>query len=196
MRLFVFSLGVLFFASMLAYAAIRTGFFGSGQIKRSDGTVATLTVPEFGALRGVLPPSLWVSTGLVLAASVTVSRALASVRRERQKPFRAWLAATLVLAVLFVIVQAPSLWSILAEHFDRNANTDAPMALAGAMFFLIVVHALHVVGGVLSLSWVLYRAGQDAYDHEHHMPIRHTALYWHFLDVVWLVMFGTLIVLG
>jgi heme/copper-type cytochrome/quinol oxidase subunit 3 len=156
----------------------------------------TLTSPDIGELRSVLPPSLWVSTGLVLAASVTISRSLSNVRRERQKPFRAWLAVTLVLAVLFVVVQAPSLWSILSEHFTRSKNVDAPMALVGAMFFLIVVHALHVLGGIISLSWVMYRAGQNAYDHEHHMPIRHTALYWHFLDVVWMLMFGTLLALG
>lgn len=196
MRLFVFSLGILFFASMLAYGAIRTGFFGKRQLRLPDGSIQTLAVLEFGALRPALPAALWISTVLVIAASFTISRSLAAVRRERQRPFRAWLAATLILAVLFVIMQAPSLGSILSEHFTRNRSGQTPVALVGAMFFLIVVHALHVVGGIITLAWVMYRAGQNTYDHEHHMAIRHAAFYWHFLDGVWLVMFGTLLVLG
>ncbi|MCS7034550.1 MAG: cytochrome c oxidase subunit 3 [Phycisphaerae bacterium] len=185
MRLFVLSLGMLFFASMLGYIAIRTGFFGRHEV-------------PLGTLRRTFPPSLWVSTALVLAASLTISRSLSAVRRERQRPFRFWLAATLVLAVLFVIVQAPSLAAILAAHFEqlRAAGDGRPMALFGLVFFLIVVHALHVVGGIIFLAWVLYRAGQNAYDHEHHIPVRHAALYWHFLDVVWIALFGTMFVLG
>lgn len=187
MRLFIFSLAVLFAASMLAYAAIRTGFFGS------------VTTP-LGSLRSQLPNALFVSTALVLLASFSISRALACVRREKQRPFRVWLATTMLLAIAFVIVQAPSLFTILSEHFAqlRSAlNSERrPMALLGLVFFLIVVHGLHVLGGIISLAWVTYRAGQNAYDHEHHMPIAHTAFYWHFLDVVWLVMFGTLYALG
>ena len=185
MRLFVLSLGMLFFASMLGYVAIRTGYYG-----RVD-------LPA-GALRPSFPASLWVSTALVLAGSFTISRALAAVRRERQRPFRAWLAATLGLAVLFVIVQTPSLAAILSAHFAqlRAAGEGRPMALFGLIFFLIIVHALHVAGGIVFLAWVLYRAGQNAYDHEHHIPIRHAALYWHFLDVVWIALFGTMFVLG
>jgi heme/copper-type cytochrome/quinol oxidase subunit 3 len=136
---------------------------------------------------------------------VSISLAVAAVRRERQRAFRGWLAATLGIAAAFVLVQAPSLGSILVSHLDqlRAAAGSAaegvarpPMALLGLIFFLIVVHALHVVGGIVALGWVLYRAGQNAYDHEHYLPIRHTALYWHFLDVVWLVMFGTMLLLG
>lgn len=185
MRLFVLSLGMLFVASMLGYVAIRTGFFGKVDL-------------PLGTLRGGLPAALWVSTAIVLLASFTISRALSAVRRERQRPFRVWLAATLVLAVMFVIVQAPSLASILSAHLTylRTAGEARPMALLGLVFFLIVIHAAHVVGGIIFLAWVLYRAGQNAYDHEHHMAVRHAALYWHFLDVVWIVLFGTMFVLG
>lgn len=193
MRLFVMSLSMLFIASMVGYAAIRTGLFGS-----QSNTAAR---PAVGLVRDALPASLFLSTGLVLMASLAVSRALACVRRERQRPFRAWLAATLLIGVAFVIVQTPALASILSQQLNdwnavRAAGGKPASAVLAAVFFLIIVHALHVVGGVISLSWVLYRAGQGAYDHEHHLPVRHTALYWHFLDVVWIVMFSLLWILG
>lgn len=190
MRLFVFSLGVLFFASMLAYAAIRTGFFGSARGKL-----------EPGAVRQALPASLLVSTALVLLASFTISRAVSAVRRERQAAFRGWLAATLLLGGTFVLVQVPSLVSILSEQLRqwraiRDAGGEPASGILAAVFFLIVLHAAHVVGGMISLAWTWYRAGQGVYDHENHVAVRNTALYWHFLDVVWMVMFTTLWALG
>lgn len=183
MRLFIASLGMLFAASMIAYVLLRVGVWGRNP-------------PPLGTIH--LPWSLWISTFLVLAASFTIHRSLHNVRLERQQPFRMWLAVTLALAILFVIVQTPSVWIIFSEHRARVAEAGAvgiPMAFYGLVFFLIVVHALHVLGGVLTLAWVLYRAGQNAYDHEHHMPVRHSAFYWHFLDVVWMVMFGTMWIL-
>lgn len=185
MRLFILSLGMLFFASMLAYVAIRTGFFGRAEL------------PQLGTVE--LPRTLWISTALVMLGSVTIHRAVVAVRREWQTAFRGWLAATLVLAVGFVIVQTPALGSLILQHGEqlRAAGAEGrPMALYGAIFFLIVLHALHVVGGIVSLAWVTYRAGQHAYDHEHYMPISHVAFYWHFLDAVWLVMYGTMTLLG
>jgi heme/copper-type cytochrome/quinol oxidase subunit 3 len=194
MRLFIASLGMLFLASMIAYALIRTGRFGSAEL------------PALGSI--VLPKSLWISTGLVLLGSVTISRAVAMVRRERQREFRGWLVATLIIAIAFVIVQTPALASLVTEHLhqlrtasaaaaEEGSNRSRPaMALYGFTFFLIVLHALHVVGGIVTIAWTTYRAGQGAYDHEHNLPIKHAALYWHFLDVVWIVMYGTLLSLG
>lgn len=185
MWLFLLSLGMLFLASMLAYVLIRTGLFGRAEL------------PQLGTVS--LPGTLWLSTALVMLGSITVHRAVVCVRREWQSAFRGWLAATLLLAVAFVIVQAPALGSLILQHSEelRAAGTEGrPMALYGAIFFLILVHAAHVVGGIVTLAWVTYRAGQHAYDHEHYLPVMHAALYWHFLDIVWLVMFGGMWLLG
>jgi len=54
---------------------------------------------------------------------------------------------------------------------------------------------LHVVGGLIYLMMVLLKAYAGRYDHERYTGVRHAAMYWHFLDIVWLVMFGTMVVL-
>jgi heme/copper-type cytochrome/quinol oxidase subunit 3 len=64
------------------------------------------------------------------------------------------------------------------------------------VFFLILVHALHVIGGIITLIRVAYRARKDVFDHENYQPVRHTAMYWHFLDAVWMVMFVTFLAIG
>ena len=145
------------------------------------------------ALRTIeLPWSLALSTLVILASSVTIHLAIQNVRRERQAAFRAWLGATLVLSVLFLLIQLPSLGSLLYEHFQA----DTGHTMLGLIFFLIVLHGLHVVGGIIPLAVITYRAGQNRYDHEHYQPVRHIGMYWHFLDGVWLIMYAVLWLTG
>ena len=61
-------------------------------------------------------------------------------------------------------------------------------AANGLTFFLVVLHALHVVGGVAGMVLLLFGISRNRYDHERHFPVRFCALYWHFLDLVWIIM--------
>jgi cytochrome c oxidase subunit 3 len=176
MWLFLAALAILFFASMLGYAVFRV----SGKLS-----------PPLGTLQ--FPALLWLSTALVLAASVSIHQALRSVRREQQEPLRRWVGITLILASLFVLVQTPALLSLLGTH---SARGETGHTLYGMVFFLILLHALHVVGGVVALLVVSVRAARHLYDHESHLGVRFAAMYWHFLDGVWLVMFGTMFLFG
>lgn len=176
MWLFLAALGILFLASMLGYAVFRV----SGKLS-----------PPLGTLN--FPTLLWLSTALVLAASVAIHQALRAVRREQQAPLRRWIAITLLLASLFVLVQAPALISLLDTHATRG---DTGHTLYGLIFFLVLLHALHVVGGVIALLLVARRAARHRYDHESHLGVRFAAMYWHFLDGVWLFMFGTMFIFG
>ena len=53
---------------------------------------------------------------------------------------------------------------------------------------LAVLHGLHVAGGVIALGIVAARAAIGRYDHERYWAVDFSALYWHFLDVIWLCM--------
>jgi cytochrome c oxidase subunit III len=171
MFLFLVSLSMLFGAGMIGYAIIRL----AGQ--RS---------PHAGALH--LPHILWLSTLLVICVSVTMGRAVAAVRRERMRAFSVWLTASLMLAIGFLVVQTPAMITLLMEHARYRS---AGLFLYGLIFFLIMVHALHVLGGMIALVRVRLQAHRGVYDHEHYQPVRHTAMYWHFLDVIWILMFVT-----
>ena len=60
----------------------------------------------------------------------------------------------------------------------------------------MVIHALHLFGGILPLAVVTRNAHLGAYDHEAHAPVKYVTMYWHFLDVVWIAMFAVLLVTG
>ncbi len=182
MALFLLSLALLFLASLLVYLLIRLGIFGN----MPGG------LPAIGSMQ--LSPWLWASTAVILVSSATIQFAVASVRRERQRDLRVWLWLTMALAVLFTVIQAPALYELYGRHAEAKAATSN--GLYGAIMFLIIVHALHVIGGIVALGIVLHGAVNARYDHEHYGPLKHTAMYWHFLDVVWIVLYATLLVTG
>jgi heme/copper-type cytochrome/quinol oxidase subunit 3 len=68
--------------------------------------------------------------------------------------------------------------------------------LYGLAFVLILVHALHVVGGIIGLVNTVRHGMHGDYDHENYYGIKHAAMYWHFLDGVWIVMFLGMFFLG
>ena len=191
MYLFLAALGMLFLSSMLGYVLVRWSKTRVVMDPDNPDVVAfPATAPPLGTIH--LPALLWLSTLIILASSVTIHLALQNVQRERQAKFRSSLIATLVLSLLFLLVQAPSLGGLIIEHFRvGNDNT-----MLGLIFFLVLVHALHVVGGIIPLAVTTYKAGQGRYDHEHYGPVKNVTMYWHFLDGVWLFMFAVLLVTG
>ncbi|QDU72680.1 cytochrome c oxidase subunit 3 [Mucisphaera calidilacus] len=204
MWLFLISLGMLFAASMLAYTIIRV----NGMLEKTNyitGEPIPPAGPPWGSM--TIPVGLWVSTAVILLSSFTIHRALTHIRLERQEAFCRAMWATLGLAVVFLLVQTPSLLALLGDHWDaiaqRQAVANGQMAAAdttstnplyGAVFVLILIHALHVIGGVVPLAIVTRDAHKRKYDHEHHAPVKHLAMYWHFLDAVWISMFAVLLV--
>ena len=189
MWLFLAALGMLFAASMLGYVLIRVQ-----QTRELFNPVTKITLPPSAPPLGTLhlPFGLWFSTLVILASSVTMHLALQNVRRERQPKFRNWLVATLVLSGLFLLVQTPSLAALLLEH----NRADTTHTLLGFVFFLVIIHALHLVGGILPLAVVTRNAHLGHYDHESHGSVKYVTMYWHFLDAVWIVMFAVLLLTG
>ncbi|MFN3165712.1 MAG: heme-copper oxidase subunit III [Phycisphaeraceae bacterium] len=188
MWLFLAALAVLFVAGMLAYVIIRI----TSTFDRPAGGVAGEVVPPTAPpLHSIdMPLILWLSTGAILISSYTIHRALDNVVHERQDRFRQALLATLLLAVPFFLAQGAGLATLLGRASEAGA------ALQNAIVFLIIVHALHVIGGLIPLAVILKRANRGRYDHEYHTPVKQLAMYWHFLDAVWLVMFATFLILG
>ncbi|HEX8520758.1 MAG TPA: cytochrome c oxidase subunit 3 [Tepidisphaeraceae bacterium] len=175
MWLFLAALTMLFGATMIGYLVIR-----------SRGNSPALHSMQF-------PPLLWLSTVVILAGSYTIHMAVSAIRLERQGLMRRYLLITCILAAIFCIVQTPALASLLLEH--RRAS-EGGLRLYGLVFVLILVHALHVLGGIVGLAATAVRAKQGKYDHEHYTGIKNAAMYWHFLDVVWLVMFLSIFFAG
>ena len=137
-----------------------------------------------------LPSRLWLSTALILGTSVALGGALRAARRGQQRALRRRLVAALLLGLAFLASQTASWFTLVAEQVTPRRNL-----WAFTFFVLTVLHALHVVGGLVPLSTVTARAWTGRYSPSAHAGVEYTALYWHFLDAVWLVLFAVLVVL-
>lgn len=177
LKLFLASLSMLFGASLVAYVIIRSRAQDRGL--------------EYGTLH--MPWTLWLSTAAIVASSITIHAAVRAVRAGRQAAFRRAMVATAILALAFLAIQTPSLYQILQTHEVARLQD---VFLYGLVLMLILLHAVHVLGGVIPLGVVTGRALQGRYHAGRYEPVRYCEIYWHFLDVVWLLMFGLLYALG
>ncbi|MCH8805303.1 MAG: heme-copper oxidase subunit III [Planctomycetes bacterium] len=172
MTLFLISLGVLFAASLIGYAIIR---------------VAADVWPPPGMPR--LPRALWLSTVILLVSSGTVQWALHSARTGRQKRLRAAMLSTTLLGFLFLACQTVIWFALVAANMPMTLN------LYAFLFYVLTgLHAAHVVAGLIPLVIVSINAFRGRYSQRSHAGLRYCAMYWHFLDGVWLVLFAVLVV--
>lgn len=174
MKIFLASLSMLFIASMMGYIVVRA---------RAEQW------PPEGAPS--LPSGLWLSTVVILACSFTIHLALKRIREDNPCRSRTYLAATFGLGILFLTLQSIS-WFQLAY----SAEIQLSNLYYFLFYFLTVLHAAHVIGGLLHLGVVFYFAWRLAYSAANHSGIEYAAMYWHFLDGVWVVMFIMLLIAG
>ncbi len=132
-----------------------------------------------------LPRSFLLTTVTMVAISVLLHLAVGAARREQLVDLSRYLVIAFVVSIVFFILQGTSLSWMIEQTMKP---TSATQNLYGLTFFLVVVHALHVVGGVAGLTFLLFGLSRQAYDHERNFPVRFCAIYWHFLDVVWFLM--------
>lgn len=132
----------------------------------------------------------FLNTVLLITSSVTLTLAHHSLReREKQKTLR-WLGATLVLGFLFICVQ-------VAEygHAIHDLNLTLKSGIYGSTFYMLTgFHGAHVTLGAIMLFVMYSRVKKDHFTPDDHFGFEAAAWYWHFVDVVWLMLFAVVYV--
>lgn len=166
MRLFLASLSILFAAALVGVLVVR---------------LRAPAWPPPGAPH--LPRSLWVSTAILLVLSALLLQAVRAARGACVAATRRQLAAALTLAVAFLLAQTASWLRMLQAGLVPRHSL-----FAFAFYLLTVLHALHVVAGLVPLGLVTDRVGRGRYlgDPE---PVELVASYWHFLAISWVAIF-------
>lgn len=150
--------------------------------------------PEHWADPGVVlnVPLTAVNTFLLICSSVTMVKAFAAIEHGDQKGLKLWLLATILIGASFVGVQMFEYIGLVHEGFVPNIATYAAEGsnLYGATFYTMTgFHGAHVTIGVLCLIFVLFRAMRGAYTAESYGGVEIIGLYWHFVDLVWIILF-------
>jgi cytochrome c oxidase subunit 3 len=122
--------------------------------------------------------------------SLAVHAGVRAVRLDRRRPFQAWMVTALVAALAFLVLQARFWTELLGQEIALGSAVASGMY---AYLLLTSLHAAHILGGVAMQALVTVRALRNDYWSLHHGQVRGTALYWHFIDAVWLVLVAFLL---
>ncbi|MEZ5393272.1 MAG: cytochrome c oxidase subunit 3 [Bryobacterales bacterium] len=141
--------------------------------------------------RSTCPPySTW-STAILLFSSVALEIARRQLRNGTLDKLRTWTFATLVLGLAFLVAQTLGWRDLLAQGVSMSNSAS------GSFFYILTAaHALHVLGGIGALIYLAARARMARPWANRLAAVDATAIYWHFLGVLWVYLFILLGVLA
>ncbi len=182
---------ILFFGGLfLGYTVYRTTWyaawaFGSNELSYWSGTIMT---------------------AVLLCSSLTMAMALYSAQMGKRQVTAMFLAATILLGLLFLGMKGYEYY----DHYERHEvpgatfyidpaaaehahTTQNQVQLFFSFYFAMTgLHALHMVIGVGLVLYVIRGALKGLYSREYHTPVEVVGLYWHFVDIVWIFLYPLL----
>jgi cytochrome c oxidase subunit 3 len=131
-----------------------------------------------------IPRAFWYSTFVMLASSASIQLALRSFKDRQMLRYRNFVTLTMVLGILFVILQYVG--------FKAIWNTGITFKGSGGGQFLYIIaglHALHVLGGIVALVLLFIKAFASKVRNYNSVPVELMSTYWHFVDLLWVYLF-------
>ncbi|MGP8209696.1 MAG: heme-copper oxidase subunit III [Acidimicrobiales bacterium] len=149
---------------------------------------ATPVWPPFGDV--VDAKTVGVATVVLVLSSGSMQLAVREVHRNNLAGFRAWLAFTWALGAIFEGMQ-------VVDYATRNFSLQQS-AYSGAFYLLTGIHFLHVLGGLAAMIFMYMRSLNPRIRFGGHRSAPHVEMlsyYWHFVDVVWIALYGMIFLL-
>jgi cytochrome c oxidase subunit 3 len=161
---------VLFVAGEAMFFAALFGVYFSIRTSAGVWPPKSIGVPELA-----IPSAL---TAILVGSSAVLQFGVAAVRRGRLAMFQRLLALTILLGVCFLALQGYDYAQLTFGIRD---------GIYPSLFYVMTgLHMAHVVGGVVLLSIVMWQAATGQISTGRHDPVEAAAIYWHFVDVVWI----------
>ena len=128
-----------------------------------------------------------INTAILVTSSFTMHWALQSIKRGSRAGLQAGLVLTFAMGLTFLLTQVIE-YARIGFSWHENAFTTTFYGLTG-------LHGAHVFVGLTLLSMATIRAFRGHYTPEHHHGVEIPGIYWHFVDVMWIVVYTTVYVL-
>ena len=134
-----------------------------------------------------MPTAFWVSTVVIICCSVTFHLAKKAVMADNTSGVTTWLLATLGLGIAFVVLQFAGFGQIVSQgyYFTGSESTITTTFL----YVVTITHLAHLAGGLISLLIIIYNHFKQKYNSRQTLGIELGAMYWHFLDLLWVYLF-------
>ncbi len=174
------TLGMLLFiiSEVMIFGAFFTAYFFIRVVTKDPWPAHGMTLPE---------GPTGVNTAILLASSLTIHWALVSIKKGNRFGLKAGMVATFALGLTFLTLQ-------VNEYIHLGfAPHDA--AQATIFYSLTGLHGAHVVVGLCALLMITIRAFRGHYSPEAHAGMEVPGIYWHFVDIMWIIVYSTVYIL-
>jgi cytochrome c oxidase subunit III len=174
------TLGMLLFiiSEVMIFGAFFTAYFFIRVVNPDPWPARGTVLPE--AVAGV-------NTAILLSSSLTIHWALSSIKRGNRFGLKAGMIATFLLGLTFLTVQI--------NEYVHIGFAPQNSAQATVFYSLTGLHGAHVFIGLCLLAFVSIRAFRGHYSAEHHQGMEVPGIYWHFVDIMWVIVYTTVYVL-
>lgn len=156
------------------------GFTSAYIIKRNQGNWVSFDLPKV----------FWYSTAVIIISSITLLLAKAAFKRREMLQYKNLVVATLVLGVLFIVLQIIGFKQLWANGMTLSANVSFSF-----LYVIVGLHALHVLGGIIALLVMFAKAFSSRVRNYDIVPVEVISTYWHFVDFLWIYLLIFLIMI-
>jgi cytochrome c oxidase subunit 3 len=138
--------------------------------------------PDWKALQ--VPSALWVTTALILLSSASFEIARRALKNNLYEKFKTWISITTALGFAFLLGQILGWRQLTSQGIYLRSNPHS------SFFYLLTgLHAVHLLGGILILSYVTMAALRLRISAKKRTTVEVTSVYWHFMDGLWIYLF-------
>ena len=137
-----------------------------------------------------LPNAFWYSTAAIVLSSLTIFMATNAFKERAMNRYRTLVAATLVLGVLFILLQLVGFRQLWQQGITLTANVSYSF-----LYIIVGIHAAHVIGGVIALIVMSLKAFSNKVRNYSTVPVELISTYWHFVDILWIYLLIFLIMI-
>lgn len=147
------------------------GFTSAYIIKRNQAKWVSFDMPVF----------FWLSTAAIVLSSITIYLAGRSFKERQMSKYRSLMTATVILGVLFIVLQAIGFKQLWNAGITLTGNVSYSF-----LYVIVAAHAAHVVGGVVALLVLFAKAFRPKVRSYNSVPVEVVSTYWHFVDALWI----------
>ena len=134
-----------------------------------------------------MPTSFFISTLIIIGCSLTFHLAKKAIQKDNRSQTTFMLLTTLALGILFIIFQFIGFNKLVEMgYYFTGSKSNITTTFLYVVAFL---HLLHLAGGIISLLIVIYNHFKQKYNSTQTLGIELGAMYWHFLDILWIYLF-------
>ena len=134
-----------------------------------------------------LPIAFLSSTIAMLLSSFTFYSALQAMKKGNRNQTTILLLSTLALGIAFVVLQFKGFGQVIENgYFFTGSESNVTTSF---LYITVLVHIAHLFGGIISLLVVIYNHYKQKYNSTQTLGIELSAMYWHFMDFIWVYLF-------